>query len=153
MCQLHRLDNPIDDHGGAQAGAQAQEEHFASLVASQGLHGGIIDDLDGTTKRGLKIESYPTSCQVVRLHNRPATAHDPWIAYRHHVILPVAVEFYDSCIHVFGSQGRPGRKFPRFLVSRGKDFHVGPTDIDDQDIHEATPILTVPRAAYRSMSQ
>src|SRR5438876_5490641 len=44
MCQLHWLDNAIDDHGGAQAGAQAQKEHFPSLVAPQGLHGGIIDD-------------------------------------------------------------------------------------------------------------
>ena len=46
-CQLHRLDNAIHDHGGAQAGPQTQKEHFATLVAPQGLHGGVIDDFDG----------------------------------------------------------------------------------------------------------
>src|SRR5262249_59978088 len=104
MCQLHRLDNAIDNHGGAQAGAQAQEEHLASPVAPQRLHGGIIDNLDGTSKRRLKIESDPTGCEVVRLGNRPAAHHETWIADRYHVILPVAGEFFDPCDHLFGSQ-------------------------------------------------
>src|SRR5262249_50904233 len=60
MRQLHRFDDAVDNHGGAQAGAQSQEEHLASLVAPQGLHGGIIDNLDRTTKGGLEIESDPT---------------------------------------------------------------------------------------------
>jgi len=39
----------------AQAGAQAQEEHSAP----QRLHGGIIDQVDGAAKRGLKVEADP----------------------------------------------------------------------------------------------
>src|SRR5262249_50283452 len=138
------------DQGGAQAGAQAQEEHLASLVAPQGLHGGIVDDLDGTTKRGLKIESYPTRSQVVRLGNRPAAHHEPRIADRYHVILPVAGEFDAPGNHLRGGQSPPGRKSPWLFVPRGEDFHVGPADIDNQDIHEAPPVLTIPHAAFRS---
>jgi hypothetical protein len=45
MAQLHGLDDAGHNHGGTQTRSQAQEKHLAALVAPEGLHGGIIDDL------------------------------------------------------------------------------------------------------------
>src|SRR5262245_51384236 len=54
---------------------QTQKEHLAALVAPQG---GIIHDLDGTTKRGLKIKLSPNPEPGLR--NWPAAHHEPRIA-------------------------------------------------------------------------
>ena len=43
MGQLHRLENAVDDHGGAEAGAEAEEQHAAAFVAADGLHRGVVD--------------------------------------------------------------------------------------------------------------
>ena len=74
MAQFHRLDDAVDDHGGAKAGSQTEEQHLAALVAPQRLHGGVVDDLDRTLEGGCEIEPDPARCEVMRFRNRPIAA-------------------------------------------------------------------------------
>src|SRR5262249_24882225 len=52
MAELHRLHDAIDDHGRSKSRSQSQKQHLATPVASQSLHGGIIDELCRTAERG-----------------------------------------------------------------------------------------------------
>src|SRR5262245_36336242 len=83
VSQLHRLNGTIDDHGGTETGSQPQKQHLAALVTSQGLHGGIIDDLDGPLERGLEIKARPTTAEIVRFRERPIPDNHPGIANRY----------------------------------------------------------------------
>ena len=47
MAQFHRLDDAIHNHGGTEAGSQAQEEHLAALVASQACMAASLMTLTG----------------------------------------------------------------------------------------------------------
>src|SRR5260370_39609925 len=44
MGEFEGDDDAIEDHGGAKAGADAEEEHAAALITAEGLHGGGVDD-------------------------------------------------------------------------------------------------------------
>src|SRR6516162_5732828 len=59
MAELHRLYHAVGDKGGAQACSQAQKQHLATFVASQGLHGGVVDHFDWTTERLREIKREP----------------------------------------------------------------------------------------------
>ena len=67
FAKLERDEHVIEDHGGAEAGAEAQEEHAAAFVAAEGLHGGVIDDLAGLAEGGVIIEIHPAAPEVVGL--------------------------------------------------------------------------------------
>src|SRR5262249_26600537 len=71
MAQFHRLYDTIADHRGTEAGSQSEEQHLATLVTSQGLHGCIVDHLDGVLKGGFKLEANPPFREVVRFGERP----------------------------------------------------------------------------------
>src|SRR5579863_3277316 len=43
VAELHRLEDAVDDHGRAEAGAEAEEQHAAALIAPERLHGGVVD--------------------------------------------------------------------------------------------------------------
>src|SRR5262249_14628104 len=88
MAQLHRLYDTIADHRGTEAGSQSEEQHLATLVTSQGLHGCIVDHLDGVLKGGFKLEANPPFREVVRFGERPIAEHGTRVAHRHHVVLP-----------------------------------------------------------------
>jgi hypoxanthine-DNA glycosylase len=55
----------------AKSRSKTQKQHFAALVAAQGLHGGIIEDLHGTTERTREIKSHPAVSEIVWFRNRP----------------------------------------------------------------------------------
>src|SRR5215471_18141461 len=59
MAKLHRLQESVDDHGGAEARAQAEEQHASTFVAAQRLHGGIINSLDRASERLLEVKPHP----------------------------------------------------------------------------------------------
>src|SRR5262249_8333355 len=65
--EFHRLDHAVHDQRRAETGPQPEEEHPSSLIAAQGLHGGIIDDLGGATERGREIEPDPPRAEVDRV--------------------------------------------------------------------------------------
>src|SRR5262249_15955405 len=83
VAQLQGLDGAMQDRGGTQTGPQAQEEHLATLVAPQGLHGRIIDDLDWAPKRCSIAKPDPTRGEVMRFGNRPVVQDRPRVADRH----------------------------------------------------------------------
>jgi hypothetical protein len=105
MAQLHRLDDAVHDHGGPEAGPQSQEEHLSPLVAPQGLHGRVVDELDGIPKRGLKVETDPAGREVMWFRNRLASENRARIADRHHVVFPSLGSFRDARDHLFSRQG------------------------------------------------
>src|SRR5262249_37332628 len=45
VAELHRFDNTVDDHGRAQPSTKTQKQQFAALIATQSLHGGVVEDL------------------------------------------------------------------------------------------------------------
>ena len=102
MPELHRFHDAIHHHGGTEPGTQPEEEHLAMLVASQCLHGGIVDYLDRTLERGFKIESGPPVSKVIRIHNGPISNDYPGIANRYRVIPPVLGKLLDASDHLFG---------------------------------------------------
>src|SRR5262249_40688348 len=114
--------------------SKAQKEDLAALVASQRLHGGIVDDLHGTTECLCKIEPDPSASEVVWFGNRPAVENRPGIADRDPVIRPPSGELLDSRQHPPGGQGRPGWKGPPFGLSGGKDLDRSSAHIDDQHL-------------------
>src|SRR5262249_61883941 len=89
VSELHWLHDALDDHGAAETGAEAEKQHFAAPVASQGLHGGVVHDLYGTTKSPGEIEFNPTASQIVGFRSRAVSQHWAGIADRHHVIRPI----------------------------------------------------------------
>jgi hypothetical protein len=75
MPEFHRLDDAINNHGGAEPGPQTEKQHRAAVVTSERLHDGVIHDLDRSAECGRKIEAHPSAPQIVWLANRP-TAQD-----------------------------------------------------------------------------
>src|SRR6516165_3778495 len=130
MAQLHGLDDTIHNHRGTQTSSQAQEEHPAALVASERLHGRIIDNFDRAPKRCSKVKPHPTRGEVVRFDNRTVMEHWSWVAHRYHVILPLPGKLLDARDHQVGCQFRPGEKLPAFGLPSGEDLAVGPTDVN-----------------------
>src|SRR6266581_1872128 len=89
MRQFHRLQDSIDDHRGAQPGAEAQKEHPSPLVTSEGLHGSIIGNLDRTTECLAEIKPNPAGAHIVWLAKGTSMDHGTGISDRNAVILPV----------------------------------------------------------------
>src|SRR3974377_1738086 len=49
--EFHGFQDAVHNERGAKASAQAQEQHAATAVAAERLHGSVVDDLDRTTER------------------------------------------------------------------------------------------------------
>ena len=82
--QLHGLQNTVHNHGGPQPGPQPQKEHASSVVTSQCLHGGVVDNLDGAPERSAEIESNPAATEIVRFAQGSPVNYGPWIPSRPH---------------------------------------------------------------------
>src|SRR5262245_28629918 len=150
VSQLHRLDGPIEDHGGTETGSQPQKQHLAALVAAQSLHGGIIDDLDGPLERGLEIKSYPTAPEIMRFHKRPIPDDHARVAIGYRLILPVLSEFLEPSDHLLRCHCRPRGKLPRLRLSGGKDLYVGSADIDGEYIHNEASLRSTRACSVKS---
>ena len=96
MPQLHRLKYSVDDHCGPEPRAEAQKEHAAPLVASERLHGSIIDNLDWTPECLAEIKSDPAAAQVVWLVEGASVDYRPGIADRDEAIVPV----FGDALHI-----------------------------------------------------
>ena len=67
VTQLHRLHDAVDDHGGAQTGAEPEKQHLAALIAAQRLHRRVVHHLDRASERLPVVESDPARAEVTRL--------------------------------------------------------------------------------------
>src|SRR5215470_11281271 len=135
MAELHRLHDAVDDHRGAATGAEPEKEHLAAAVTTEGLHCGVVDDLDRTSKRRSIVESDPAAAEMTWLRERAAVDHRPWIADGNRVVRPLRCDGLDALDHLRGAERGPRSEFPRRLLSRDVDLHVSTADIHDQHPH------------------
>ena len=59
VTKLHGHNNAVDNHGRSESGSEAEKKHFATLVTSHGLHGGVVDDHHWTREGLTKTEPDP----------------------------------------------------------------------------------------------
>ena len=130
--QFHGLEYPADDHRCAQSGAEAQEKHSATLIASKGLHRSIIDDLDRTTECLAEIKPDPAVAQIVGLAQGPSMDHGARISDRDAVILPVLGNPLHIPHHFVWSHGWTRRNLA-LLVSSCCDFDIRSSYVNHQD--------------------
>src|SRR6266540_2907766 len=142
VSQLHRLDDAIHNQGGPKPGSQSQEEHLPELVTSQSLHGGIVQELDGTFECGFEVETDPPLSQIPRFRNGPVPQDWPGVPYGYGIVLPVRREFSNLGHHSFWRQRRPGIKLSMSILSRGQDLDVSSADINHQYVHDALQSAT-----------
>src|SRR5262245_31029552 len=142
MAKLHGFYDAVHDHGGAEAGPQPQEQHLATLIAPEGLHRGIIHDLDWTLKRRFKVIAHPPASEVTRIRKRSIFDDRPGIADRYRVVSPVPSKLLDTDNHLLGGQCGSGGKPPRFVLSGGEDLDGGPADVNNQHVHGDSLIET-----------
>ncbi len=67
LAKLEGDKDVIQDGGGAETGAEAEEEHASTFIAAEGLHGGVVDELAGLWECGVVIELDPAASEIVRL--------------------------------------------------------------------------------------
>ena len=65
-----------------EAGAQAEEQELAALVAADRLQRRIVDDLDRAIERRCEIKSDPALAKIVRFRDRPVAHDRPGVADR-----------------------------------------------------------------------
>src|SRR5712691_1042476 len=116
VSEFEGLDDFINDERGSEPGSQAQEKRSTALVASQCLHGSIIDEFHGTLEGSLKVKADPSWPEVMRFHNRPVFEDRSRIANGYHVIFPILRELLNSGDHLFRRHCRSGRKLPLYAV-------------------------------------
>jgi hypothetical protein len=131
--EFHGLEKTVDDHGGAEAGSEAEKKHVAAFVAAEGLHGGVIDDFHGETKGFGKVEGHPAVAEIVGLAERTPVDDGAGIADGEAVVLPILGGFLDLFDHAAGGHGGSGREAARLFLAGGEHFDVGAADVDHKN--------------------
>ena len=124
VAELHGLQESVDNHSGAKARTQAKEQHASTLVASQRLHGGVVNHLDRASERFLEVEPHPAGSQVVWIVKNTALQHRSRISDRDGVELPFGSELLDLGHHLFGCHLRARYELLRRLLPRSEYLHV-----------------------------
>src|SRR6187455_2667596 len=106
--------------------------HPSPLIASEGLHGSIIDNLDRITECLTKIKTNPAAAQIVWLAKWPSMDHRAGVSDRDGLILPVLSNAFHIANHFVWRHGRSRRNLARLLVSCGQNFDVRSSYINHQ---------------------
>jgi len=94
VAQLHRFHDAVHDQGGSQSGSQSQKEQLAVFVASERLHGRIVQHLDRAFEGGFEIETGPTLSQIPGFRNGPVFgAQVRGVTDGDNIVFPVSNEF------------------------------------------------------------
>src|SRR5664280_155881 len=141
VSQLHGLHVSVHNHRGSQTGSQSKKQHPPLLVASQGLHGRIVDHLHRDRECLLKVKTHPSGGQIMWLRNRPPLRHHPGITNRYHIVLPLPGQLSGLGDHPFRRQLRTRDELPRLVLSRGQNLDVGAAYIHSQHIHYDAPFF------------
>ncbi len=136
MSEFHRLHDAIDDKGRTEPCAQAQKQHLAAFVTSQGLHGRVVNDLNRMPECSAEIKPHPAGSQIMRFGNRPIVQDRPGIAKRNHVIFPGSDDPLDAGDHLLRRHLWTRRKLSRRVLPRGKDLHMSSANIYHQHFHD-----------------
>ncbi len=131
--ELHGLEKSVADHCGAEAGAEAEEEHAAAFVAAEGLHAGVVDEFHGMAERFAEVEAHPAAAQVVRLAERMTVDDRAGIADGDAIVLPGARGFFHGANHFGGGHRGARRNFHWFFLPGHQELDVCSADIDCED--------------------
>jgi hypothetical protein len=134
MAKFHRHDSAVDNQCRPETRAEPQEEHGASPVGPERLERRVVERLHRSTESGLKVETDPSLCQVVRFGLRMPVANNARIPDRDDVIFPAPGEPLDARDHLARRQSFSGRELPPLGLTAGKDLYVRPADIDYEDL-------------------
>ena len=88
MGEFERDHHPVEDHGRAEAGAYTEEEHAATLIAAESLHGGVVDEAKGLAEGLLIGEIDPSRREIMGLFERMIVNDRAGIAYGNAVVSP-----------------------------------------------------------------
>ena len=134
MGQLHRGDHLVDDQRRPQAGAETEEEHAASFVASQGLHRGVVDQLRRLAECARRNRSRPSRAPSCAAPTRPCRARPARDSRssRRRSSSPSSAASNCSTIWLGVSVDARG-KAACFRLARGEKLDVRAADVDRQD--------------------
>jgi len=135
MRQLHRLEHAVDDQRGADAGAEAEEQHAAAVVAAERLHRRVVDHADRTSERAREVEADPAAAEIHRLGHRLSVHDDAGISNRDDVELPVLDGGEHALHHLRRREVGSRRDLQRSSAAGCQQLHVGAANVDDQNPH------------------
>src|SRR4029453_6314636 len=126
VTELHGLHHAVHNYGRSKARSETEKEHLAALVAAQGLHGRIVDDLHRMTECCGEIEPDPSASQVGGFSDWPPGKNRTRRPDPNSVIVPAPAELLPAGHHLAWGHRRPGRKRSWLVVPCGKDLDRGP---------------------------
>ena len=135
MGEFEGDDDAVEDEGGAEAGAEAEEEHFAAAVSAERLHGGIVDEADGLAEFFLVGEVDPAGGEVVGFGEGTVVCDGAGIADGDGVVVPGGRGGKNLLGHLRGVHGGAGDDLDGDEIVGGGDLDVGSADVDDEDFH------------------
>ena len=135
--ELHRLEPAVDDHGGAEAGAETEKQHASARIAAERLHRGIVDHFHRPAECAPEIEANPTLAEVNRLAHRLAVYDRRGIADRDRIVLPVGGRgrAANQIDHLLWCHLSTRRNLDRDLVPGEENLDVRAADVNDQNAH------------------
>ena len=98
VAELHRGHDVVEDESRSQTRPEPEKQHPPAVVASEGLHRRVVEDLRRLAERRLEVEPDPTGAEVHRLGDDAIVAHRRGNAHRDDVVCPVAGEI-DGALH------------------------------------------------------
>ena len=131
--ELQGVGEAVADECGAEAGAQAEEEHAAAVVASERLHDRVVHDLRRSAERALEVEVDPAFAKVGGLQNRPVAPDRHRDADAHDVPRPALGRHAHLLDHVAGRHRWAGLALAWLDLALSEQLDVGTADVDGED--------------------
>jgi len=132
--ELHRLDDPGDDHCRAKAGTEAKKQHAATAITSERLHCGIVDNFNRPAKRLVKVEAHPALPEIVRLRDGPIAGDWARISNRYRIVGPISGHIFHCGDHRVGAQFRARSELTPRRIWAQLHLDVCSSDINHKNV-------------------
>src|ERR1700693_5516381 len=129
MSEFHRCNDPIDDHRGTKARAEADKQHPAPFVTADRLHRRVIQDVGRPAEGLAKIKSNPTAPKIVRLRNYFAVQYYAWISDGNRIVSPVPGKLMYMSDHLTGRKIHSRFELPHLATAENTHLHVTSADV------------------------
>ena len=123
------------DERGADARAEAEEEHASAVVAAESLHRRVVDHTDRPAECGFEVEAHPAVAEISRLGAGAVGVDCSWIADGEDVVVPVAGDFAHLLDEHVWREFLSGVEAPALVSAADRHLDVRTADIDHQDVH------------------
>src|SRR5205823_4132507 len=131
VAQLEWENVSFPNKSRTKSGAETEKQHASAAIASQRLHGRVIDDAHRFAKRFGKIKSDPAFAEMFRFFDDLPPVHRGRKTDRERVVIPAAGCIFELANEFVRAQCAAGIEFG--TVARGaKQFDVGAADVDDE---------------------